>query len=63
MKDKDVQEQIKELVTLGKLQIVDQQQNVVLEKEIFDELGIQRQSSHVVTKKEKSSAKKTKGSQ
>lgn len=49
---------------MGKLQIVDQQENVVFEKEIFDELGIQRQTSHVVTKKEKSSAKKVKqGSQ
>ena len=60
MKDKDVQEQIKELVTLGKIQIVDQQENVVFEKEIFEELGIQRQASHVVTKKERSSAKKAK---
>lgn len=42
MKDKEVQEQIKELVTLGKIQIVDNQQNVVLEKEMFEEFGIQR---------------------
>ena len=53
MKDKTVEEQIKELVAQNKLQIVDQSNNVLFDKEIKEGMGVKRQNSQVVTQKEK----------
>ncbi len=61
MKDKQVEEQIKELVQLGKIVIVDQQENVILEKEMSEEFGIKRQNSQAITYKEKSAKKAKNG--
>jgi len=56
MKDKSVENQIKELVEQGKLQIVDQQNNVIFENEIKEGMGVKRQNSQQVTQKEKKEA-------
>ena len=57
MKDKSVEDQIKELVKADKLKIVDQANNVIYDQEIKESMGVKRQASNVVTQKEKSAKK------
>jgi len=42
MKDRTVEDQIKELVQMNKLQIVDQSNNVIFDQEIKEGMGIKR---------------------
>jgi hypothetical protein len=57
MRDKGVEEQIKELVKENKLVLVDQSNKVLFENEIKEGLGVKRQNSQMVTQKEKSAKK------
>ena len=56
MKDKSVENQIKELVEQGKLQIVDQQDNIVFDAELREGMGVKRQNSQQLPRQQTPSA-------